>query len=579
MRTLLPPALLTCWLLAPVSAPATPAPRRPGPGSPLPRRALLPLGFAFLPGAGARAGSGRGSGVTRGPELPPGEREAPSSGPAGLRDSGWEAACALPRAPPSGVCWKRDRFFLDVSTMSSFRTVPGAGSCGHLRWLRVSRGDRGWRWPQMPLGPSLYLLVNSIHPECRFHLEIQEEETKCAELLRSQTEKHKACSGVWDNITCWRPANVGETVTVPCPKVFSNFYSKAGNISKNCTSDGWSETFPDFVDACGYSDPEDESKITFYILVKAIYTLGYSVSLMSLATGSIILCLFRKLHCTRNYIHLNLFLSFILRAISVLVKDDVLYSSSGTLHCPDQPSSWVGCKLSLVFLQYCIMANFFWLLVEGLYLHTLLVAMLPPRRCFLAYLLIGWGFPTVCIGAWTAARLYLEDTGCWDTNDHSVPWWVIRIPILISIIVNFVLFISIIRILLQKLTSPDVGGNDQSQYKRLAKSTLLLIPLFGVHYMVFAVFPISISSKYQILFELCLGSFQGLVVAILYCFLNSEVQCELKRKWRSRCPTPSTSRDYRVCGSSFSRNGSEGALQLHRGSRAQSFLQTETSVI
>eukprot|EP00074_Homo_sapiens_P106123 XP_024302684.1 vasoactive intestinal polypeptide receptor 2 isoform X5 [Homo sapiens] len=352
-----------------------------------------------------------------------------------------------------------------------------------------------------------------------------------------------------------------------------------GNISKNCTSDGWSETFPDFVDACGYSDPEDESKITFYILVKAIYTLGYSVSLMSLATGSIILCLFRKLHCTRNYIHLNLFLSFILRAISVLVKDDVLYSSSGTLHCPDQPSSWVGCKLSLVFLQYCIMANFFWLLVEGLYLHTLLVAMLPPRRCFLAYLLIGWGLPTVCIGAWTAARLYLEDTGCWDTNDHSVPWWVIRIPILISIIVNFVLFISIIRILLQKLTSPDVGGNDQSQYKRLAKSTLLLIPLFGVHYMVFAVFPISISSKYQILFELCLGSFQGLVVAVLYCFLNSEVQCELKRKWRSRCPTPSASRDYRVCGSSFSRNGSEGALQFHRGSRAQSFLQTETSVI
>lgn len=39
-----------------------------------------------------------------------------------------------------------------------------------------------------------------------------------------------ACSGVWDNITCWRPANVGETVTVPCPKVFSNFYSKAGTV-------------------------------------------------------------------------------------------------------------------------------------------------------------------------------------------------------------------------------------------------------------------------------------------------------------------------------------------------------------
>lgn len=44
--------------------------------------------------------------------------------------------------------------------------------------------------------------------------------------------------------------------------------------------------------------------------------------------------------------------------------------------------------------------------------------------------------------------------------------------------------------------------------RRLTKSTLLLIPLFGVHYMVFAVFPIGVSSKYQILFELCVGSFQ-----------------------------------------------------------------------
>ncbi|XP_037691633.1 vasoactive intestinal polypeptide receptor 2 isoform X2 [Choloepus didactylus] len=341
--------------------------------------------------------------------------------------------------------------------------------------------------------------VNGIHPECRFHLEIQEEETKCAELLSAQTEKYKACSGVWDNITCWRPADIGETVTVPCPKVFSNFYSKPGNISKNCTSDGWSEMFPDFINACGYNDLEDENK--------------------------------------------------------------------------------VGCKLSLVFFQYCIMANFYWLLVEGLYLHTLLVAIFSPNRYFMVYLLIGWGIPTLCIVVWTVTRLFLEDTGCWDTNEHSVPWWVIRIPILISIIVNFVLFISIIRILLQKLTSPDVGGNDQSQYKRLAKSTLLLIPLFGVHYMVFAVFPIRISSKYQILFELCIGSFQGLVVAVLYCFLNSEVQCELKRKWRSFCPNQSMSRDYRLHSSSISRNGSESALQFHRNSRAQSFLQTETSVI
>lgn len=34
-----------------------------------------------------------------------------------------------------------------------------------------------------------------------------------------------------------------------------------GNISKNCTSHGWSEMFPDFVDACGYRDAEDDNKV------------------------------------------------------------------------------------------------------------------------------------------------------------------------------------------------------------------------------------------------------------------------------------------------------------------------------
>lgn len=44
--------------------------------------------------------------------------------------------------------------------------------------------------------------------------------------------------------------------------------------------------------------------------------------------------------------------------------------------------------------------------------------------------------------------------------------------------------------------------------RRLAKSTLLLIPLFGIHYVVFVSLSESITEHYKVFFDLALGSFQ-----------------------------------------------------------------------
>uniref|UniRef100_A0A8C1NHC4 Adenylate cyclase activating polypeptide 1a (pituitary) receptor type I n=1 Tax=Cyprinus carpio TaxID=7962 RepID=A0A8C1NHC4_CYPCA len=329
------------------------------------------------------------------------------------------------------------------------------------------------------------------------------------------------CPWEWDNLTCWEAASVGKVVEVSCPELFEFMSPEEGlgKISRNCTEFGWSEPYPHYVDACMIDDNTTKPDM-YYASVKALYTVGYSTSLVSLTTAMVILCRFRSLHCTRNFIHMNLFVSFILRAISVFIKDGVLYAEEDSDHCFIHT---VGCKAVMVFFHYCVMSNYFWLFIEGLYLFTLLVeTFFPERRYFYWYTIIGWGTPTICVTIWAVLRLHFDDSGCWDMNDNTALWWVIKGPVVASIMINFVLFIGIIIILVQKLQSPDIGGNESSIYLRLARSTLLLIPLFGIHYTVFAFSPEDFSKRERLVFELGLGSFQVL-----------SVQSEIKRKWRS----------------------------------------------
>uniref|UniRef100_A0A8C9WEI0 Adenylate cyclase activating polypeptide 1a (pituitary) receptor type I n=1 Tax=Scleropages formosus TaxID=113540 RepID=A0A8C9WEI0_SCLFO len=408
------------------------------------------------------------------------------------------------------------------------------------------------------------------------------------------------CPWMWDNLTCWQSAKVGEVVVVNCPELFE-FMSpdyELGKISRNCTEDGWSEPFPHYVDACLFDENTTRPDM-YYASVKALYTVGYSTSLVSLTTAMVILCRFRKLHCTRNFIHMNLFVSFILRAISVFIKDGVLYAEEDSNHCFVHT---VACKAVMVFFHYCVMSNYFWLFIEGLYLFTLLVeTFFPERRYFYWYTIIGWGTPTVCVTVWAVLRLHFDDTGCWDMNDNTALWWVIKGPVVASIMINFVLFIGIIIILVQKLQSPDIGGNESSIYlalwfsltgvcvcvcvchydRRLARSTLLLIPLFGIHYTVFAFSPEDVSKRERLVFELGLGSFQGFVVAVLYCFLNGEVQSEIKRKWRSWTVNRYFAVDLKQRHPSLASSGVNGGTQLSILSKSSSqirmsSLQAET---
>ncbi|KAM6170554.1 vasoactive intestinal polypeptide receptor 1 [Rhynchocyon petersi] len=423
--------------------------------------------------------------------------------------------------------------------------------------------------------------------ECTFLQKMEMEHKECLQDTQLENETI-GCSKMWDNLTCWPATPLGQVVVLNCPLIFTLFSTSQGlNVSRSCTEEGWTHLEPGpYHVACGFNDKEwslDKHQQTkFYSSVKTGYTVGYSLSLAALLIAMAILSFFRKLHCTRNYIHMNLFTSFILRAVSVFIKDLALFHSGESDRCS---SGSVGCKAAMVLFQYCVMANFFWLLVEGLYLHTLLaISFFSERKYFWGYILIGWGVPSTFTMIWTITKIHFREFGCWDTIDTS-SWWIIKAPILISILVNFILFICIIRILVQKLRPSEVGKKNSSPYSRLTKSTLLLIPLFGVHYIMFAFFPDNFKAEVKLVFELIVGSFQGFVVAILYCFLNGEVQAELRRKWRCwrlQGVMGSNSKYQHSLGGSNGVTSSTQVSMLSRvspGTRRSSSLQAEVSLL
>ncbi|KAM9836021.1 secretin receptor [Aulostomus maculatus] len=378
---------------------------------------------------------------------------------------------------------------------------------------------------------------------CHPHVHLVKEEEECMKDLQ-RFKSHKTtennmsvhCKGMWDELNCWPPASLGETVSQPCPEVFN----AEGKVYRNCTASGWTDPLVPHEDACGYTFNETLHFLAesldshlYFSYVKMMYTAGYTLSLISLTIAITIFCLFRKLHCTRNYIHIQLFISFILRAIFIFIRDSLLFTNEELYHCDHYP---VACKVVLLCSNYSILANYSWLLVEGHFLFTLVSrSFFSLKKHLVWYIILSWGLPVIVIVSWGCAKYFYEDEGCWETRRHKWIWWILRVPVLLTICMNFIFFLGILRILVSKLRMPDAQRNVFSQYKRLIKSTFFLMALFGLQYILFVFLPVEVSSlvfKIRTFAELALSSTQGFVVAVLYSFMNGEVQHEIQRRWR-----------------------------------------------
>ncbi|XP_076008196.1 parathyroid hormone 3 receptor [Genypterus blacodes] len=403
---------------------------------------------------------------------------------------------------------------------------------------------------------------------------------KCERNIQAQTAliKEGECVPEWDGIICWPRSRAGQLISVLCPEYIYDFNHK-GRAYRHCDTTGsWEQvssinrTWANYTECTAYltSDHRSQEEKVFKRL-HLMYTVGYSISLASLLVAVSILCYFKRLHCTRNYIHIHLFASFIFRAVSIFVKDAVLYSVSEDNSEPEltaQKPHMAGCKVAVTLFLYFLATNHYWILVEGLYLHSLIfMAFLSDKNYLWALTIIGWGVPAVFVSIWVSARASLADTQCWDISAGNLKW-IYQVPILAAIVVNFLLFLNIIRVLASKLWETNTGKLDpRQQYRKLLKSTLVLMPLFGVHYMVFMALPYTevtgLLWQVQMHYEMFFNSSQGFFVAFIYCFCNGEVQAEVKKAWLRRSLTLDLKQKARITSSGGGGSCYYGGMMSH----------------
>ncbi|XP_029315723.1 parathyroid hormone 2 receptor isoform X2 [Cottoperca gobio] len=352
----------------------------------------------------------------------------------------------------------------------------------------------------------------------------------------------EVCPPDWDGLICWPHGSPGLTTKVPCPSYIYDFNHK-GHAYRKCDVNGswvfvdrWNKTWTNYSECLRFLQyTDEEGRQDFFERLYVMYTIGYAVSFSTLLVAIFIIGCFRRLHCTRNYIHMHLFVSFMLRAVSIFVKDKVVHSSAGLQDfdsalldnltpvsmAPLDKSQYIGCKVTVLLFIYFLATNYYWILVEGLYLHSLIfMAFRSDSKYLWGFTLIGWGFPAVFVSVWAIVRATLADARCWELSAGNIKW-IYQVPILTAIGLNFILFVNIVRVLATKIRETNAGRYDtRKQYRKLAKSTLVLVLVFGIHYIIFVGMP---------------HTFEGPSWETrMYCelFFNSfQVQTEIKKSW------------------------------------------------
>ncbi|CAB3258978.1 unnamed protein product [Arctia plantaginis] len=324
------------------------------------------------------------------------------------------------------------------------------------------------------------------------------------------------CNSTYDGYLCW-PTTLGGHMSVQsCPDVrFSDatHYAYrlcgldgkwAGRHSNDTNPNGWTNYTPCFPPVVQsllykvYDEDETHAKNKFEIadITRTIEIIGFTLSFISLTISLIILNNYKSLNNIRTRIHKNLFSSMNAQVILRLI----IYIDQAIMRRDEGKASYTGvsaiekmtylCVATYVLLEYFITVMFMWMLCEGFYLNTIVKNnVLRASSSYKFFCLIGWLMPLMITAAWSAVA-----------GVHY--------------------------------------AHANSNLVKAVKAAMVLLPLLGITNILsmfegpvagppwqFAAWSYTSHS---------LRSFQGAVLAWLYCLGTAEIQAVLKRSYATR---------------------------------------------
>ncbi|KAG5264745.1 hypothetical protein AALO_G00257580 [Alosa alosa] len=359
---------------------------------------------------------------------------------------------------------------------------------------------------------------------------IMDGQYKCFEKMNMDRPYNKSglfCNRTWDGWMCWDDTPAGTYGIQNCPNYFPDF-DPTEKVTKYCDEHGnWfrhpdtNRSWSNYTLCTAYT----YGKVRMVYVLYYMAVVGHSLSLVSLLISLAIFFYFRSLSCQRITLHKNLFTSYVLNStITIIYFICVVNNPKMMAHYP------MSCKMLQCLNWYLLGCTYFWMLCEGVYLHTLIVvAVFAEEQHLYWYYLLGWGFPLVPTVILAIARKQYFDDHCWlSLETHLL--YVVHGPIVAALLVNLFFLLNIVRVLVTKLRNTHRA--ESNMYMKAVRATLILVPLLGIQFVILLWRPENrlAGEIYDVVINMLMHN-QGLLVATIFCFFNGEVQGALKRQW------------------------------------------------